>query len=378
MKADKDFYYGEVFKEFLNSKEIQEVGKVLGKGAFGIVKEVRYNNKIYAGKLIERDILEEAKYLEDLKGPNIIKIIKICQPKNKYGKTYQLIIMEKSSLRDLGKLNSYSHDHNILKLKFPDCFDEVISNTVLRYYAKQIVDALEILDRNKFVHFDLKPENILISSNLTLKLTDFSILRKVDDKSFSVDNKKMRIPGGTVGYISPEFYMNESKVTADQAKAQDYYGLGSTLFTLKYGKTITKYKKDGEPSNILADTIVNTLLKKINYIYSKRLSDRDFIIFITNLIQVKPEDRLTFEKIYRNKWLNNNWEYIDKVLGDYDVEEEKLLMELQKQDYFIQKKEIFDFNKEKNENKSIKRNRRKNFKFKKKHLEIDELKYKDI
>ena len=369
MKADKDFYYGEVFKEFLNSKEIQEVGKVLGKGAFGIVKEVRYNNKIYAGKLIERDILEEAKYLEDLKGPNIIKIIKICQPKNKYGKTYQLIIMEKSSLRDLGKLNSYSHDHNILKLKFPDCFDEVISNTVLRYYAKQIVDALEILDRNKFVHFDLKPENILISSNLTLKLTDFSILRKVDDKSFSVDNKKMRIPGGTVGYISPEFYMNESKVTADQAKAQDYFGLGSSLFSLKYGKTITKYKKDGEPSNILADTIVNTLLKKINYIYSNRLSDRDFIIFITSLIQVKPKDRLTFEKIYRNKWLNNNWEYIDKVLGDYDVEEEKLLMELQKQDYFIQKKEIFDFGKEKNENKSIKRNRRKNFKIKKKHLE---------
>ena len=53
MKAQEDFYYDEVFKEYKSRGDIQDYARdKLGKGAFGIVKEVKYKNKLCAGKLI--------------------------------------------------------------------------------------------------------------------------------------------------------------------------------------------------------------------------------------------------------------------------------------------------------------------------------------
>jgi serine/threonine protein kinase len=77
--------------------------------------------------------------------------------------------MEKAILRDLGKLNNYFHELNLLKLNIKNPFDETTQDTLLKFYASQIIPGLEILDRNNFIHFDDKSENILIITRLILK-----------------------------------------------------------------------------------------------------------------------------------------------------------------------------------------------------------------
>lgn len=322
-----------IFNEYKNSGDIQDFGKELGKGAFGVVKDVKYKNKLFAGKLVMKDTSDEDRLTSELRGPNIIRIQKICKPKVRNGNTYHLVIMEKAILRDLGKLNNYFHDHNLLKLKIEKPFDEPLEDTLLRYYAKQIVDGLEILNRNDYVHFDVKPDNILITVNLTLKLSDFSILKRVEDNLID-----FKIPGGTSGYLTPEYYQNQ-KVTSETARNQDFFALGSTLFLLKYGFSFLKYKKYDD-KKLISDKIIDLLARNMNYIEKQEYTDEDLIRCLTKLVQYKPEGRYTFEQIYRNKWLNKNLDYIEDVLSNFENDEEKLLMEFQKQDFILRKQEI--------------------------------------
>jgi len=330
MNDDDTLKKFEYFKR--ENEDIQNIGKPLGKGAFGVVRDIMINKKHYAGKLIEKtkgQKSEEEKYGKILRGQNIINIIKILSGKIGLN-DYDLVIMEKASLRDLGKLNEYIHRCNLLKTLY-DPFDEVLGDNLLRFYLKQIINSLELLDRNYYVHNDIKPENILVTYNLVVKLTDFSLLRKVQN------NNEAKIPGGTPGYLSPEYYLYKT-VESEVARKQDYFALGSTLYFIKYGKNMLKYKKYDKENGILnADEIVKLLEQERDYIKSGKMSDGEFIKFLCSLIEYKPEDRPSFEEIYRNIWLNDNIEQINNIFSINQSEEEKMIMELKKSDFLIKK-----------------------------------------
>ena len=320
------------------NKEIQSIGKPLGRGAFGVVRELTINKKLLAGKLIIKNKgqkSEEEKFGIILRGLNIININKII-PSRIGLNDYDLIIMEKAALRDLGKINEALHKHNLLKIIY-NPFDEVLGDNLLRFYSKQIINALELLDRNYYIHNDIKPENILITNNLIVKLTDFSLLRKVL-------NNETRIAGGTQGYLSPEYYIDK-EVKSEVARKQDYFALGSTLYFIKYGEQMLNYKKYSDKNEILnADEIVKLLEKNRDRIKSGKSSDREFINFLCSLIGYKPEDRPFFEEIYRNIWLNNNLVQINNIQSIYYKDEEKMIIELQKSDFLIKKeKEIENY-----------------------------------
>ena len=84
-----------------------------------------------------------------------------------------------------------------------------------------------------------------------------------------------------------------------------------------------------------------------------------------------------FEQIYRNKWLNKNVNYLDNVVTNFETDEEKLLIELLKQDFIVKKIEINEYNtcraknisyRDGKEKEKINKNFGKKFKFKKKDL----------
>ena len=200
----------------------------------------------------------------------------------------------------------------------------------MRFYSKQIVDALDILNKSDYVHFDLKPENLLVSISLIIKLSDFSLLKKVSNQ------EKLKIPGGTSGHLTLEYFKKGEKFSGEDLRKQDYFSFGTTLFYLKYGRQMFKYKKyDDNDSYIL--TILSQMQKEVSTILSGKFTDKDFIDFLKDLLGYTPNDRPNFEHIYRNKWLNKNLDKLHEIFWGFEYDEEKLLMEYQKNDFLIEK-----------------------------------------
>ena len=164
--------------------------------------------------------------------------------------------------------------------------------------------------------------------NLIVKLSDFSLLHKLTDEN-------AKIPGGTPGYVSREYY-DKLKISKEKLKKQDYFSLGSTIFYLKYGENMLDYDKYSDPL-MTKDRITDLLTKRIEYIKSRPFADSDFIDFLLSLIQYNPDERPIFEQIYRNKWLNKNLDIIRSVTIGNEADEEKLIMELQKSDFLKMK-----------------------------------------
>ena len=50
-----------------------------------------------------------------------------------------------------------------------------------KFYAAQIVSALEFMSERNVVHRDLKPDNILIDEEYSIKLTDFGDSKKLTE-----------------------------------------------------------------------------------------------------------------------------------------------------------------------------------------------------
>ena len=333
MKTNKfDIIFG-YFQGIDNN--IEKYGKVLGTGGFGEVKEVIYKDQRMAAKLTEKkENQKENKkdgfsYINKLKGPHIVKIHKILEIKFD-DKDYNLIIMEKAFLRDLKKMIIRLHEKNNMLKLINKPFFELSGNNFVKYYSKQIIKGLETLDRNDLVHFDIKPENILIVAGLRLKISDFSFLMNVQE------NQKVKIPGGTPGYITPEYFKNED-IDQETAKKQDYFALGTTLFLLKIGSQMLEYKKYDD-NTMTEDRIIDLLQRDITFLRTFTLFNRDFIEFLCSLINYVPEERPNFEEIYRNKWVNQNLDEIDEVKRQFvDGDEDKMINELIKSDFYLEK-----------------------------------------
>ena len=320
--------FDNIFNEFKKSdKNIEFIGKVLGEGGFGEVRDMKYKGKLCAGKITEKKF--QNSLAEKIKGPNIIKIYDILEKKYD-GKDYSLIIMEKALLRDLGAMINHLHQHNFIKL-INNPFLELIGNNLLKYFVKQIVQGMETLDKNELIHFDIKPENILIQSGLVLKVTDFSFLMNLQE-----NEKSIKIPGGTKGYVTPEYY-HKKEIDKLTAKKQDYFALGATIYLLKVGYQMLKYKKY-ENDTLTEDRIIDLLQRDVAHIRADPLMDKDFVDFLCQLIQYIPEERPSFEEIYRNKWLNKDLDEISFIINSFIEGEESVLMkELIKSDYLIKK-----------------------------------------
>ena len=143
----------------------------------------------------------------------------------------------------------------------------------------------------------------------------------------------------------------------DTLRKQDYFALGATLYNLKYGKKfIENYKdlKDSNNKNYNIYNSINYIQRAMNTIRSQPFQDKEFDDFLCNLVQYVPEERLDFENIIRNKWLNRNSKEIQKIVDLNDFDEDNLILELRKSDFIIDYEEKYkkEFDEKKEENKT--------------------------
>ncbi|TPX65756.1 hypothetical protein SpCBS45565_g04935 [Spizellomyces sp. 'palustris'] len=188
--------------------------KTLGTGTFGRVYLARYKNtnQYYAVKVLKKvevvrlkqveHINSEKQILAQIKFPFIVNMLCTFQDETNLYMLLEYVVGGElfSHLRKAGKF----------------------SNDMTRFYAAEIVLAIEYLHSLNIIYRDLKPENLLLDDRGHIKITDFGFAKKVEDRTWTLC--------GTPEYLAPEIIHSKG-----HGKAVDWWALGILIFEMLAG-----------------------------------------------------------------------------------------------------------------------------------------------
>ncbi|KAG9348636.1 hypothetical protein JZ751_002376 [Albula glossodonta] len=201
--------------------ECFELLRVLGKGGYGKVFQVRKvvgaaSGKIFAMKVLKKAMIvrnakdtahtkAERNILEEVKHPFIVDLIYAFQTG---GKLY--LILEYLSGGEL-----------FMQLEREGIFME----DTACFYLAEISMALGHLHQNGIIYRDLKPENIMLNHQGHVKLTDFGLC-----KESIHDGTVTHTFCGTIEYMAPEILMRSG-----HNRAVDWWSLGALMYDMLTG-----------------------------------------------------------------------------------------------------------------------------------------------
>lgn len=198
-----------------------ELKKVLGKGGYGKVFQVRKttgadSNSYFAMKVLKKASIvrnqkdtahtrAERNILEAVRHPFIVELVYAFQTG---GKLY--LILEYLSG---GELFMHLEREGIF-LEDTTCF-----------YLCEIILALEHLHNLGIIYRDLKPENVLLDAQGHVKLTDFGLCKEHIQEGIVTHTFC-----GTIEYMAPEILTRSG-----HGKAVDWWSLGALMFDMLTG-----------------------------------------------------------------------------------------------------------------------------------------------
>ena len=196
-----------------------EIMEIIGVGGMAVVYKAFDNidNRIVAVKILKDEFLanedfrrrfkNESKAISVLSHKNIVKVYDVS-----YGDRLQYIVME---YVDGITLKEYIEQQGTINTR------EAV------YFVTQILRALQHAHDKGIVHRDIKPQNIMLTSDGTIKVTDFGIARFSRSETETMNGQAI----GSVHYISPE----QAKGSVTDAKT-DIYSVGVVLYEMLTGK----------------------------------------------------------------------------------------------------------------------------------------------
>ncbi len=96
--------------------------------------------------------------------------------------------------------------------------------------VETLARAMHVAHEHKVIHRDLKPTNILFAADGTVKITDFGLVKRLEDDSGHTSSGSIL---GTPSYMAPEQARGESQRVGPAA---DQYALGAILYELLTGR----------------------------------------------------------------------------------------------------------------------------------------------
>lgn len=194
-------------------------GKILGEGSYSevVLATEIHTGKQYAIKVLEKRhimrekkqsyVMREKEVLSKLDHPFFVRLYFTFQDREK--------LYFGLSLAKCGELLPYI-------TKFGS-FDAEAS----RFYAAEIILALEHLHSLGIIHRDLKPENILLNEEMHIQITDFGTAKILNSDAKEVHANSFV---GTAQYVSPELLTEKSV-----SKSADLWALGCIIYQLCAG-----------------------------------------------------------------------------------------------------------------------------------------------
>ena len=148
--------------------------KIIGKGAFGEVRVCRYipNNTIVAIKKMKKEEMHKKNQVLHVRAERDV----LSEAKNEW------IVDLKFSFQDQNYLYlgmEFLPGGDLMSLLMAK---DILPEQEAKFYAAEIVMAIESVHKLDCIHRDLKPDNVLIDSDGHIKLSDFGLTKKLDIK----------------------------------------------------------------------------------------------------------------------------------------------------------------------------------------------------
>lgn len=289
--------------------DLVRILKEIGDGQFGLVLLAAIEGRFYALKVISRFWVIQH-HIEDY----LINEKKICRMID-----CPFIIHLEFTFHD--QYNIYllfEYIEGLDLFKFMN-ISGIIPMNLAKFYAANIILAIEYLHNKRIIHRDLKPENIMIAKNGFLKVIDLGAAKlfgeedHLSSSNSGLGSEKEDIPLqrtytliGTPEYLAPETI----KGTGYHFPV-DLWAFGVILFEMLCGYCPFGHNKT-EPMEIY-QSILEDELK-----FPKFLKDLQARKVIKQLLRKYPEERWegSFDALKAKKWFDEvQWEEIAKLKG---------------------------------------------------------------
>ncbi|KAK4485715.1 hypothetical protein RD792_008361 [Penstemon davidsonii] len=278
-----------------------EILRVIGKGAFGKVFQVRMKREntntindvndngdgVFAMKVMRKDTIIKNNHVDYMRAERDI-LTKVEHPFIVQLR-YSFQVTKSKLYLILDFINGGHLFYHLYRQR-------IFSEEQARVYTAEIVSAVSHLHKSGIVHRDLKPENILMDADGHVMLTDFGLAKEIDESSRS--NSMC----GTTEYMAPEILLSKG-----HNKDADWWSIGILLFEMLSGQppfTHANRKK-------LQEKIINEKFK-----LPPRLSTEAHSL-LKGLLQKDPSKRLGSgpkgaDEIKFHKWFQTvNWKKLE-------------------------------------------------------------------
>ena len=218
----------------------------VGKGGSSkVYKVMAPNRKIFALKRIRfsgRDpeaasgFLDEITLLNRLRGAsNIIQLID-SEVHHQEGLIYMVLECGDIDLARL--LQRHEKNRRDRAAALQSSLTLGVDENFIRLYWEQMLQAVDIIHRERIVHSDLKPANFLMVEG-QLKLIDFGIAKAIQSDTTSIARESQV---GTLNYMSPEAILGGANnirggPPMKVGRPSDIWSLGCILYQMAYGHT---------------------------------------------------------------------------------------------------------------------------------------------
>ncbi|KAJ6217626.1 hypothetical protein RDWZM_008783 [Blomia tropicalis] len=199
--------------------------KVLGKGTFGkvILCREKKTSSLFAIKVLKKEtIIAKDEVAHTLTENRVLRHTK-----------HPFLISLKYSFQTEDLLCFVMEYVNGGELFFHLSREHIFNEERTRFYACQIIMALDYLHSRGIIYRDLKLENLLLDNEGNIKIADFGLCK--EDITFGSTTKTFC---GTPEYLAPEILED-----TDYGRAVDWWGLGVVMYEMMVGR-LPFYNRD--------------------------------------------------------------------------------------------------------------------------------------